>query len=61
MEQSFLLMYGMQGGLKWDDIQEMETSERLFHLKRLVEQKQMELEAIEGEKKKLERIAKKSK
>jgi hypothetical protein len=42
-EEAFVLYYYSEGGVKYGDIEEMETVERAWNLKRLSRQKQAEL------------------
>jgi hypothetical protein len=45
-EQSFALYYFTEGGVTYSDVEEMEASERHWHLKRLRQQKQAEADAM---------------
>jgi Sec7-like guanine-nucleotide exchange factor len=45
-EQSFALYYFSEGGIAYRDVEEMEASERNWHLRRIAKQKTDEQEAI---------------
>ncbi len=47
MEQSFRLMYHMNGGLSYSELEVMPVRERAWHFKRLVKQRKDENKAVE--------------